>query len=1332
MADVKITDLVEQQVIDRIKELGREIKTLLDTYTNTARELAHGIEVPVRAIGDLERLEALLTTQSQEAIRTTERLNVALQQQGQVISQTTPVISRQLMEQERVNKTQREAYTEHDRVKRLLDHFHDTYENQAVSLVKLNKELQQNKDAQSKLEKQLSTGQVSMAQYTQRMAELITQQRSLSQEKKTLTQLMTAEEKAGQEVEDSYVALSQKLELLKKAYKGLSEEGRGSEYGQELENTIQNLDAHLKDMAADMGEFQRNVGNYAIASKNGIVTTESLNVALTQEAHTVKDLTDQNKILTEARSMLDMSSADYAQTLATVNAKIDENNKKIEESGQSNSSLKKDLKELVLEIATLSMEYAKLSEEEKNSAEGQELKEHIQELTEQAGALKDAIADTNQAIANAASDTRGFDQLGQGLQLAVDGFGLATGAAAMFGLSSEEAAEVQAKLMGAIAASNAMTKIQTALQKQSAVMQGVANLQTKAGAIAIKLKTAAEGKGVVTTKLLTAAQWLFNKACYANPIGLLVLAIMACIAAAYALIKVFSLFGGDSEKRKKNYENEKQALENLQKSNERAMAAAKARGASEWEASNLSIQAKEAELAQAQRVFAAAQKAYDDDDDEYKEALDSKKAASEAYWQAIEDGYNGVMSFLSKYYDEIREEEIGHVEFVKEKANEDYENQVKLIKKKMEAQLGYVQSMMAFVAIISGVESAEYAQLQTQYNNLIAQQNQLIADLGAARDRAIAKAEKEQAKKDADAAKKRADAAKKAADEAKKREEAILKEQIKARQAELDLIVDTYQRRIAIENNNYENQKRELEKRIAELGDTELSMRIALQSQLESLTTKHTRTLTAIELENATSTLNKQKEILGLKLSIVKENSAEELDLRKQIATNANAIELKAIEQRIAKGEITEEEGAELKRLLALNLAHEIEEITQEHNENLISMAQERLAKEQLQRDNKYINDVAALKDKYAQEMLAAKGNKDEQEKLTQQFNEAMAAMDEQYAIKTAQASVKAIEAALQMEGLSAAERERLAVELAKAKADLANASADAEIAAAQRVVDADNKATEKRIANAQMWMQKAAEAMNAINDLASTIYDGKIQRLEDEQEANDEAAEAEQERISNLVEQNVITQEEGEARKRAAETATSKKNEELEKKKAALKHKQAVWDKANSIAQCGISTALAIMNALQMQPFPVGIAMAAIAGAMGAVQLATILATPIPKYAKGTDYHKGGPAVVGDGGQQEVVMYHGAAYLTPDTPTLVDIPAGASVLPSVAGIDESLTKVVALSSTPTGDRPVIVNNDYTELKREITTLVALVKTQTKQQRIIASNAEFNAYRVSI
>ena len=165
-----------------------------------------------------------------------------------------------------VNKTQRDAYTEYDRVKKLLDQYHDTYEGQLESLVKINRKLEQNKKAQKDNERALSMGRISLAGFSAKQAELIAQYRSLSQEKKTLTQLMTAEEKAAQSQEGSYVHLSQQLELLKKAYKDLSEEWRDSDFGKELEETIQNLDAHLKDMAADMGEFQRNVGNYAVAN----------------------------------------------------------------------------------------------------------------------------------------------------------------------------------------------------------------------------------------------------------------------------------------------------------------------------------------------------------------------------------------------------------------------------------------------------------------------------------------------------------------------------------------------------------------------------------------------------------------------------------------------------------------------------------------------------------------------------------------------------------------------------------------------------------------------------------------------------------------------------------------------------------------------------------------------------------------------------------------------------------------------------------------------------------------------------------------------------------
>ena len=158
------------------------------------------------------------------------------------------------------------------------------------------------------------------------------------------------------------------------------------------------------------------------------------------------------------------------------------------------------------------------------------------------------------AITNAASDTRGFDQLGGTIQLAIDGFGLATGAAEMLGISSEDLATIQTKLQAAIAASNAMQSIQNTLQAQSAVMQGVNLAQTKLRTVAENLHTAAQGKGVIATTALTVAQWAFNAAASANPIGLLIVAIVAAIAAVWGLVKAFQAFFGPSDEALQKYQ----------------------------------------------------------------------------------------------------------------------------------------------------------------------------------------------------------------------------------------------------------------------------------------------------------------------------------------------------------------------------------------------------------------------------------------------------------------------------------------------------------------------------------------------------------------------------------------------------------------------------------------------------------------------------------------------------------------------------------------------------------------------------------------------------------
>lgn len=223
------------------------------------------------------------------------------------------------------------------------------------------------------------------------------------------------------------------------------------------------------------------------------------------------------------------------------------------------------------------------------------------------------------------------------------------------------------------------------------------------------------------------------------------------------------------------------------------------------------------------------------------------------------------------------------------------------------------------------------------------------------------------------------------------------------------------------------------------------------------------------------------------------------------------------------------------------------------------------------------------------------------------------------------------------------------------------------------------------------------------ITSLMTDIYDARIENVEKEQEANDEAYDKEIERIEALEENGAISTEEAEARKRAAEDKTAAKNAELEKKKAALQEKQAKWDKANSIVQAGIATALAVTKALP------NLVLAALVGAMGAAQVALIAAQPIPKYAKGTKDHPGGLAIVGDGGKKEGIVTNNGLFITPDKPTLVDLPAHAQVIPDLSYIYDrrGLTSDYGLLEQKLKNMReegivVNVNNDYSRLERKM------------------------------
>ena len=463
---------------------------------------------------------------------------------------------------------------------------------------------------------------------------------------------------------------------------------------------------------------------------------------------------------------------------------------------------------------------------------------------------------------------------------------------------------------------------------------------------------------------------------------------------------------------------------------------------------------------------------------------------------------------------------------------------------------------------------------------------------------------------------------------------------------------------------------------------------------------------------------DREKKDVENALAVVKKGSQEELDLK------LHQLEL----QREAEIDAAEKTGEDV-FLIDEKYAKKKQELNERHASDQVQLIAENAAHEQEIRDAAYVMDTLALK-----KQLASK------EITQQEYAELEYQLKLNYARKTAEAAIDALESELATANLSTDKREKLEEKLAKLKADLAQKEAEAEIEAINKVTKADEKAQKERQKNLKKWLQTASQAVGTIGNLVSSIYDGQIQKIEEEREANEEKYDEDIERIENLAESGAISEEEAEARKRAAKDQTEAKNKELERQKQEIAHKQAVWNKGVQVAETGIATARGIMEAFQLGPIA-GAVMAAVIGAMGAMQVATILATPIPSYAdgtKGNDRHPGGTALVGDAGKHEVIMYSGKAWITPDAPTLVDIPKGAQVFPDVDKVDISNfdmpdwdfpTFSPTYFASSSGD--TIVFNDYSRLEKRVDRTNLLLMKSLKMQRQDASNREFELYKLS-
>ena len=199
-------------------------------------------------------------------------------------------------------------------------------------------------------------------------------------------------------------------------------------------------------------------------------------------------------------------------------------------------SLRSQLREAQADVAALSEKFGVTS------------KEAI-EAAKRAGQLKDQIGDAK-ALTDAFNPDAKFKALSSSLAGVAGGFAALQGAQALFGSQSKEVEQT-------------LLKVQSAM----AISQG---LQTIGESVdSFKQLSAVAKSYTIVQKIVTAGQWLWNIAMAANPIGAIVAAVAALIAAGIMLINYFKESSAENAKNTAAVEANKKALDNQTKSLEK-------------------------------------------------------------------------------------------------------------------------------------------------------------------------------------------------------------------------------------------------------------------------------------------------------------------------------------------------------------------------------------------------------------------------------------------------------------------------------------------------------------------------------------------------------------------------------------------------------------------------------------------------------------------------------------------------------------------------------------------------------------------------------------------
>lgn len=278
-----------------------------------------------------------------------------------------------------------------------------------------------------------------------------------------------------------------------------------------------------KGLSTNLSSLSKDAKSFSKALLEGI--DEGFNEALQQAGVSVEDfqaalkeLAGTGSITKEMYEELTAENKKLAEQLDKTNKRLDDLTKKGKGAGDGADSARARLKLMREELLNL-------------ADQGLENSERFQQLQKEAGELADSIGDVQARINAAGSDTAVFDGLISAASGLTGAFAVAQGAAALLGEENEDMQKTLLKVNAAMAVLQGLQQVQQVLQKESAASLLLLNTQRKIEVVQTNLATAAESKNIVVRGLATVAQKALNAVMSANPIGIVITALVAISAA---------------------------------------------------------------------------------------------------------------------------------------------------------------------------------------------------------------------------------------------------------------------------------------------------------------------------------------------------------------------------------------------------------------------------------------------------------------------------------------------------------------------------------------------------------------------------------------------------------------------------------------------------------------------------------------------------------------------------------------------------------------------------------------------------------------------------------